>query len=626
VLGVLEANCAKCHGAGTVAQAGIDYILDLEKLIATGKVVPGEPESSRIYLRMSAAVSPMPPKSEMQRPVASDIESVKKWIDECAGVQSCGDQEFIPMRHRAQADQRGHRQHGERGQPQVHPLLQLRAPAQRRLVRRGDRAVPPGPGQAGQQPVAGDQIKAPVAIDEQKPDLPHRHQRLPVDRGGREFQLSEPSVYFRDRQRPELGKQFTDVWEMIADQNPYTVEYLGDGRRGHQAAETETNVPIMQGDAFIDVASRSPLYYDILDIPLRSGKLRDSEDPDCDPAEHHRRVPRDPARRSTSSNIEAEIVEDDDVVARAGFRCRTCPTSTASSSATCSTTPTTARSGSATTSAGQSGKQNISEHPLDFDFDGGEIIFNLPNGLQGYMLTDADGNRLDEGPINIVQDESQKDFLVRNGVSCMGCHSAGMIKVQDDIRYDLDAGQTETTFDAIEKDQIRRLYPRRDRVRRPPRRGHPPLQRLPRPRRRHRRAEKEPVLTTFLAFDENVTLRRAGAEYDLTEKDMVQAVGKLSDDLGSDLAEGNTIQRRDFTNNFPAERLHPQHRLLPLLPRRGRERGRPRVHRHRHRRRRRDRQAVIPQGAWPPPGQIWRPARAVFFSYGATNITATSQR
>ena len=39
--------------------------------------------------------------------------------------------------------------------------------------------------------------------------------------------------------------------------------------------------------------------------------------------------------------------------------------------------------------AGSVGAQNIFNHPLDFTHDGGEVIFNLPNGLQGYYLVNA---------------------------------------------------------------------------------------------------------------------------------------------------------------------------------------------------------------------------------------------
>jgi hypothetical protein len=191
-------------------------------------------------------------------------------------------------------------------------------------------------------------------------------------------------------------------------------------------------------------------------------------------------------------------------------------------------------------------------HPLDFDFDGGEIIFNLPNGMQGYMLTDAAGNRLNEGPINIVQDESQKDFLVRNGVSCMGCHSAGMIKVQDDIRYELDKGQTETL--------------RRDREGPDP----PPLpaaatsSTASSPRTSAASTtpstlagveigtEDEPILTTFLSFDENVVLRRAGAEFLLARRSWPRTSVKLRrPDLELTKA-GGTVQRQDFTANYAA--------------------------------------------------------------------------
>ena len=39
-----------------------------------------------------------------------------------------------------------------------------------------------------------------------------------------------------------------------------------------------------------------------------------------------------------------------------------------------------------------------------FEHAGGEIIFNLPNGLQGYLLVDAKGKRIDAGPIEVVSD------------------------------------------------------------------------------------------------------------------------------------------------------------------------------------------------------------------------------
>ena len=94
VLGILESNCAKCHGAGSAGQGGIGYILDLEELITQRKVAPGDAEGSRIYARMTDAKSPMPPLPETVRPSDTDVDIIGKWINECAGMQSCGDQPF----------------------------------------------------------------------------------------------------------------------------------------------------------------------------------------------------------------------------------------------------------------------------------------------------------------------------------------------------------------------------------------------------------------------------------------------------------------------------------------------------------------------------------------------------
>lgn len=81
------------------------------------------------------------------------------------------------------------------------------------------------------------------------------------------------------------------------------------------------------------------------------------------------------------------------------------------------------------------GAQNIFAEPLRLNAAGGEIIFNLPNGLQGYLLLDALGRRIDTAPVEIVADRQQpNDPIIRNGRSCISCHTAGMRLFQDDVR------------------------------------------------------------------------------------------------------------------------------------------------------------------------------------------------
>ena len=79
--------------------------------------------------------------------------------------------------------------------------------------------------------------------------------------------------------------------------------------------------------------------------------------------------------------------------------------------------------------------QNIFKDPLRLNPAGGEIIFNLPNGLQAYFLMNAVGARLDQAPITIVADRNNADDpVIRNGRSCMSCHYAGMQAFKDDVR------------------------------------------------------------------------------------------------------------------------------------------------------------------------------------------------
>jgi hypothetical protein len=68
-----------------------------------------------------------------------------------------------------------------------------------------------------------------------------------------------------------------------------------------------------------------------------------------------------------------------------------------------------------------------------FKHDAGEVVFGLPNGLSAYYLADKNGKRQNEVPTTIAADRknmaphlgSTPEAIV-NGVSCMGCHAAGL--------------------------------------------------------------------------------------------------------------------------------------------------------------------------------------------------------
>ena len=172
----------------------------------------------------------------------------------------------------------------------------------------------------------------------------------------------------------------------------------------------DCDVPYVQVDWFLATAALPPLYHDILGLPVTDRHLETRLEVNV--VENIRNAPGRRVWRAGFNN--SGVSNHNRVVERH-----------------------TSRYGAYWKSydfAGSKEKQNIFRHPLSFKHDGGEIIFNLPNGLQAYLLVDAGGRRLDEAPINIVRNLAASDPIVRNGLSCIGCHTEGMKDFQDTVR------------------------------------------------------------------------------------------------------------------------------------------------------------------------------------------------
>ena len=95
-----------------------------------------------------------------------------------------------------------------------------------------------------------------------------------------------------------------------------------------------------------------------------------------------------------------------------------------------------------------SGPRNLFENPFPFEartarvfgHDAQEFIYTLPNGLHGYALFNAAGVRENFAPTNIVIDVNANglDPTIRNSLSCMRCHSNGIIEATDQIAEHVD--------------------------------------------------------------------------------------------------------------------------------------------------------------------------------------------
>jgi hypothetical protein len=104
----------------------------------------------------------------------------------------------------------------------------------------------------------------------------------------------------------------------------------------------------------------------------------------------------------------------------------------------------------------------------EFAHDGGEIIWNLRNGLQAYYLSTSTGTKLDRAPTEIVQDRKRRDGAIINGISCMACHDQGMKytldKSLEEFRDEVGEIALKAGLDRDEARFVRDLYASQERL------------------------------------------------------------------------------------------------------------------------------------------------------------------
>ena len=115
-------------------------------------------------------------------------------------------------------------------------------------------------------------------------------------------------------------------------------------------------------------------------------------------------------------------------------------------------------------------RRNLFAYPLGPGFSGntfqhaaGEAIFNLPNGLQGYLLVNANDVRQNKGNNAIVSDPKRPDRAVEAGVSCISCHAGGINPKDDQIRDHV--AKNAKSFPRKDVDLIRTLYAPKEKMR-----------------------------------------------------------------------------------------------------------------------------------------------------------------
>lgn len=509
---VLERYCYRCHGQEGRDEGGFNVVVELEQLVASRWVVPGEPDRSKL-LRMMVE-GRMPPETDvlddqdplplLPRPAAAEIALVRDWV--AAGAPPFPTAE-TPRQFVTELD----------------VLLAIRddlrtiTPRHRRFTRYATITHLYNAG------YTEDQLQT---------------YRLGLNKlvnslsWGRRVVVPKPVDPARTVMRLDLRDYLwnDEVWTAIQAQYPYGILH-GGATAAEVYEEARTELPAVRADWLVFAASRPPLYHEVLRLPE---SLADLE---------------------WKLNVDAEANIAQERVARAGF----------SESGISRNNRLIERHESSFGAywksydfAGNTDRRNLFAYPLGpglddthaFQHDGGEAIFDLPNGLHAYLLVDGDGNRIDRGPTDIVRDPKQSDGAVLNGISCMSCHARGFIEKADQMR-----GLAEKTsiFDRETVETLLTIHPTPDEwealIREDNARFAAAVEATGAPLGR-----TEPVHALAQRFEQDLDLTVAAAEADLSPdgfRNLLKRNPEVGQSLGL-LLVGGTVKRDAYIEAFPS--------------------------------------------------------------------------
>ncbi len=388
---IFEQSCLICHGEN--GSFSDDLLIEYTALIEDGSVVPGDPDASVFYQRLieTNLAKRMPLGQPQLDPAA--IETIRQWI--AAGAPDWNDipspeTDFITTDTVLQTIEN-----------HVNSL-----PSRDKLFARYFTLT--------HLYNAGETTEALNAYRRALSKL------INSLSWGREVVKPQPidaeqTLFYIDLRDYEWDVR-NDAWTQIEQAYPYKITFDAPTQTHLREKlttlqqEMSCEVPFVHVDWFLATASLPPLYHDILALPETDRELEASLEVFV--AENLQNAPGKRVWRAGFNN--SRVSRHNRVLERH-----------------------ISRYGAYWKSydfAGSSESQSVLTHPLDFSQDGGEIIFNLPNGLQAYFIVDREGIRIDAAPISIVSNPAVADPTVRTGLSCIGCHTKGMQTFEDEVR------------------------------------------------------------------------------------------------------------------------------------------------------------------------------------------------
>ena len=508
---VLKANCYRCHGEGGNVEGGMNYVLDLERLVARKKVVPGKPENSPLFKRVASGK--MPPPDESPRPSDADKLALRRWIE-------AGAPPLAPPKARTfitQAD--------------VEAAILADLEGMDRRSRRFMRYF-----------TLTHLHNAGLSADELQTYRNALAKLINSLSWHPKIRLPEPVDPNRTVLRIDLRWFMWDstLWNRILNDYPYGV--LDDSAAARAiAVATASRLPVIRADWFIATASRPPLYQEVLQLPANLAELERQLRVDAGLDITQERVVR-VAFNGSGVARNNRVLERHDAVH--GYYWRTYDFEEVPQNL-------------ADRGLLAPDRRNVFAYPLgpgnlenQFLHAGGEAIFSLPNGLQGYFIVNANNVRLDKAPVNIVSDPKRPDRTIELGVSCMSCHIPGIIPKADQMRDHLD--RNPRAFSRTDAEIIRALYPPKDKS----------LALMEEDGKKYRDAVAktgarvtrfEPVSTMTGRYEADLDAITAAAEVGMPLAEFREKLGKsevLMRNLGALRVEGGTVARQVWVQAF----------------------------------------------------------------------------
>jgi mono/diheme cytochrome c family protein len=510
---ILLVNCGGCHGTqlnDRTAEAGMNYINDMEKLAEFKKIIPLNADASPVILRMRNGS--MPPAG---RAVPSaDIDLVANYIN---------NPDFWPDVPQVTCND---------NPPMSFDVLYENVANDLRKQEDEDRAFIR---YISLDNRVGAGVCANTALDLERQALSKMLNSLSIDTGViRPEVVNTAETLYRfdlrdlqwNRSITVEGETFTDVWEAIAAANTYAVPFEGDAADDARA-DAATEIPVMFLDSMLDVAMIGNLYYAIIDVDVNqsldafvSDRLGIDVAANLDNEELVR-------AGTTQSNISRQdrLIEGHEMVVRPGIYYQSFDFADVQN-------------------------ESIFQNPFGFNEGGREAIFTLPNGMLAYLIADENGLLVEDS--DILLDNSQNNYRAVTAVSCANCHISGLIPVIDEVRPVVERTAIilieDGTLDQEQFEQLDAVYLDPEdfatRVKEDSeqfylnalRRASLPVSGI------------EPISSLFLRFDRDLTSKDVAGDLGVSDAQLVDQLNLLDAALG--ILRTSKLDRDDFTAQY----------------------------------------------------------------------------